>query len=56
MTLHQASLTLRFLLADDPGAGKTIMAGLLIKELGVLEVTQRIGEIQKLTGQKRLLD
>lgn len=26
---------LRFLLADDPGAGKTIMAGLLIKELEV---------------------
>ena len=25
--------TARFLLADDPGAGKTIMAGLLIKEL-----------------------
>ena len=24
---------LRFLLADDPGASKTIMAGLLIKEL-----------------------
>ena len=24
---------LRFLLADAPGAGKTIMAGLLIKEL-----------------------
>src|SRR5580704_5796920 len=24
---------LRFLLADDPGAGKTIMAGLLIKEV-----------------------
>ncbi len=24
---------LRFLLADDPGAGKTIMAGLLLKEL-----------------------
>ena len=24
---------LRFLLADDPGAGKTIMAGLLIKEI-----------------------
>ena len=24
---------LRFLLADDPGAGKTVMAGLLIKEL-----------------------
>jgi len=26
-------LPLRFLLADDPGAGKTIMAGLLIREL-----------------------
>ena len=26
---------LRFLLADDPGAGKTIMAGLLIKELNI---------------------
>ena len=26
---------LRFLLADDPGAGKTIMAGLLIKELAI---------------------
>lgn len=26
-------LPLRFLLADDPGAGKTIMAGLLVKEL-----------------------
>ena len=25
---------LRFLLADDPGAGKTIMSGLLMKELG----------------------
>jgi hypothetical protein len=24
---------LRFVLADDPGAGKTIMAGLLLKEL-----------------------
>ena len=24
---------IRFLLADDPGAGKTIMAGLLLKEL-----------------------
>lgn len=28
-------LPLRFLLADDPGAGKTIMTGLLIKELMV---------------------
>jgi SNF2 family DNA or RNA helicase len=26
-------LRIRFLLADDPGAGKTIMAGLLLKEL-----------------------
>ena len=24
---------IRFLIADDPGAGKTIMAGLIIKEL-----------------------
>src|SRR3989338_10681438 len=31
--LHRQPL--RFLLADDPGAGKTIMAGLLIKELMV---------------------
>lgn len=28
---------LRFLLADDPGAGKTIMAGLLVKELKLRE-------------------
>lgn len=26
---------IRFLLADDPGAGKTIMAGLLLKELKI---------------------
>src|SRR5712691_11286884 len=32
---------LRFLLADDPGAGKTIMAGLLIKELIVRGDLQR---------------
>jgi SNF2 family DNA or RNA helicase len=30
---HMLRQPLRFLLADDPGAGKTIMAGLLIKEL-----------------------
>lgn len=30
---------LRFLLADDPGAGKTIMAGLLIKERGIQQGT-----------------
>lgn len=33
--------SLRFLLADDPGAGKTIMAGLLIKELMAREVLKR---------------
>jgi hypothetical protein len=32
---------LRFLLADDPGAGKTIMAGLLIKELAIRGDLQR---------------
>ncbi|MCL4237392.1 MAG: DEAD/DEAH box helicase [Anaerolineae bacterium] len=32
---------LRFLLADDPGAGKTVMAGLLIKELVVRGDVQR---------------
>ena len=32
---------LRFVLADDPGAGKTIMAGLLLKELIVREEIQR---------------
>ncbi len=33
---------IRFLLADDPGAGKTIMAGLLIKELRIRGLIQRI--------------
>ena len=33
---------LRFLLADDPGAGKTIMAGLLIKELTLREAIDRV--------------
>ena len=32
---------LRFLLADDPGAGKTIMAGLLIKELKLRDAIDR---------------
>src|SRR5260221_9132081 len=32
---------LRFLLADDPGAGKTVMAGLLIKELLIRGDLQR---------------
>ncbi len=43
--VYQAMLPqprLRFLLADDPGAGKTIMAGLLVKELKLREVIERI--------------
>jgi len=32
---------LRFVLADDPGAGKTIMAGLLLKELKLRGVVDR---------------
>jgi hypothetical protein len=31
---------LRFLLADDPGAGKTIMAGLLLKEMKLREANR----------------
>jgi superfamily II DNA or RNA helicase len=34
--------SLRFLLADDPGAGKTIMAGLLIKEMKLREAVDRV--------------
>ncbi|HEY7952311.1 MAG TPA: DEAD/DEAH box helicase, partial [Solirubrobacteraceae bacterium] len=33
---------LRFVLADDPGAGKTIMAGLLMKELHLRGVVDRV--------------
>ena len=33
---------IRFLLADDPGAGKTIMAGLLMQELKARGLIQRI--------------
>ena len=33
---------IRFLLADDPGAGKTIMAGLLIKELKIRGLIRRV--------------
>jgi len=36
------SARIRFLLADDPGAGKTIMAGLLIKELKIRGLVSRI--------------
>jgi len=32
---------IRFLLADDPGAGKTIMAGLLLKELKIRGLAKR---------------
>lgn len=33
---------LRFLLADDPGAGKTIMAGLLVKEMKLRSAIEKI--------------
>ncbi|MEM3415497.1 MAG: helicase-related protein [Thermoproteota archaeon] len=33
---------IRFLIADDPGAGKTIMAGLIVKELKLRGVVNRI--------------
>ena len=33
---------IRFLLADDTGAGKTIMAGLLLKELLMRKIIERI--------------
>ena len=33
---------IRFLLAHDPGAGKTIMAGLIIKELKLRRIIQRV--------------
>jgi hypothetical protein len=32
---------IRFLVADDPGAGKTIMAGLLLKELKARGLVKR---------------
>jgi SNF2 family DNA or RNA helicase len=33
---------IRFLIADDPGAGKTIMAGLIIKEMKIRNQARRI--------------
>jgi len=33
---------IRFMIADDPGAGKTIMAGLIIKELKIRHLVNRI--------------
>lgn len=38
---------LRFLLADDPGAGKTVMAGLLVKELISPSRTRRTPSISR---------
>ncbi len=32
----------RFLIADDPGAGKTIMAGLILKELKLRQLAKRV--------------
>lgn len=34
--------TIRFLIGDDPGAGKTIMAGLVIRELKMRKIIERI--------------
>lgn len=36
------SPNVRYLLADDPGAGKTIMSGMLIKELKARESIKRV--------------
>ena len=38
---------LRFLLADDPGAGKTIMVGLLIKEMKLRDAIERVSSGSK---------
>jgi hypothetical protein len=43
---------LRFLLADDPGAGKTIMAGLTIKELKIRGLVKRILIVTPANGSK----
>ena len=40
-TIFSGLPRIRFLLADDPGAGKTIMAGLLIKELKIRGLIKR---------------
>lgn len=41
--LHALKLPrLRFMIADDPGAGKTIMAGLIIKEMELRGLARRI--------------
>ena len=46
---------LRFLLADDPGAGKTIMAGLLIKEMKLREAIGQQVKADRQKGQERFL-
>ena len=38
---------IRFLLADDPGAGKTIMAGLLLKELKARGCKRRLKSVAR---------
>ena len=43
---------IRFLLADDPGAGKTIMAGLLLKELKARGLVRRT--LDRRAGQPHL--
>ena len=41
-TIFSKHARIRFLLADDAGAGKTIMAGLLIRELKLRGLAERI--------------
>ena len=43
-------LPLRYILADDPGAGKTIMTGLLLKELIILFLIHQVALIICLIG------
>jgi hypothetical protein len=44
---------IRFLLADDPGAGKTIMAGLLLKELKARGLVKRTLIVTPANGSER---
>jgi hypothetical protein len=46
---------LRFLLADDPGAGKTIMAGLFIKEL-IARGEPVLPRYERITFEKDLIN
>jgi hypothetical protein len=51
---------LRFLLADDPGAGKTIMAGLLITSFGATRLRMEMDRVPLWRGDhvaiKQLVD